>query len=1404
MKLRALLAAAGRLAGRARKAGAQQELFHRSGWITAGPEGADGTRGHFVRRGMGRRSGTRGGDLFRGRQAALAAVTGWLNAAQAPGQVLVVTGQPGAGKSAVLGRVVLDFEAGHAEAGLAFHARRASLADFLRAVSELTGSEVADSIDGLVERVRSTLPAQPWRIVIDALDEAATEAERRSLVDAIVELAGLPQVRAVVATRALAAEHRFAAGTLLNRLGVTSARVANLVDLDEDRFFDFDDLQRFAAALLRQDGAAVAAPPGGAWTRYRGDERLCRRLANTIAAQAGRNHLVAALAAEPLSRLDEVVDPAGPGFDLATVPRNVDEALTGYLDRLAAQERVKVRGLLTALAYARGDGIDDRRWLTFAAALGHDAGVPDLDLLRSTPAADYLLQTTSTRDAPVTRLFHQALTDELLATRSRPFDERQILDTLLPTAAELAGQGPPGYVRRYLVAHAAAAGLLDDGHVPTGFLPWETSGKVSVLLGFPRPRATGHQNLNAWAALEPYLVDADHTTRQRSLGFAIAAMDRRDGAASPAPQEAITPQWIHWLLSSNILVHVPGKASIRTLTTFTSAYGQQLVAAGCRDSTVRIWDLTTGEQTGRALTSPQAQGSIWGVTTFYRDDGNQFLATCGEDGAVRIWNLNDGRETVLLGHTNWVRGLVTFVDAAGRRMLASASYDSTVRLWDVEAAAPACPPLTGHTEGVHAIGVFADAQGLPLLATGGRDGTLRIWSPAGQTQVGPPIDAGVGWIRAIQPIRDHEGRQLIAAGGYDRRIRFWDPYTGEEAREPMTLPGPGRVTALSCLAGSGEDTLLISGATDRVVRIWSLRTGEQLTPPKFGHGNWISAVATFRTGDGRDLIVSSAGPDCTLRMWDPKQVEPGTSGSSLGWIRGVAFGHGPAGDLLVATGSGDRKVRLWDATTGAQTAVLRGHTDWVRSICVLPRRPGGPTFVTAGADRTVRIWDAGSGAQTEESGAHDASIWAVTAFADERSVIHVASGDRAGRIVVWRPGSAHSPLLLDGHAKGIRGLTTFRQSTGEVVLASVSADGMLGLWDPQTGTALREPIPAHAAAVCAVAAFTAGGAPRLVTCGADHTARIWDPATGEQVAEFRGHTGVVLSVAAMTHSCGRSLLITGAGDGDVSLRVWDVPSQRRLASLVIGAQVQSVAAWPADRPVREAMLAFGTVAGVAAFRVNLDLLCAAPGCEAKPRPAAGTKRCRVLVLGAAAEGDLRVGREQKLIREAVDRALHRDRLEIDFRPAATTSDLLDGLTRFRPHIVHFSGHSSHDVLVFEDEVDAAHHGNRITAAAFARAVAATDDPPLLVLLNSCHSASQIGQLVRQVVPMAIGMAGRIDDNDAIVYAAQFYAAIANGLSIHHAHLSARVALELAGSAGHELPTLVHAEGGDPLATVLVA
>lgn len=197
------------------------------------------------------------------------------------------------------------------------------------------------------------------------------------------------------------------------------------------------------------------------------------------------------------------------------------------------------------------------------------------------------------------------------------------------------------------------------------------------------------------------------------------------------------------------------------------------------------------------------------------------------------------------------------------------------------------------------------------------------------------------------------------------------------------------------------------------------------------------------------------------------------------------------------------------------------------------------------------------------------------------------------------------------------------------------------------------------------------------------------------------------------------------------------------------------------------------------------------------------EKLRLLMLTASGEGDLRVGREQKRIHDAVRSASGRDLIAFDVRPAATGDDLLSGLTSSRPHIVHFSGHANESVIVFEEDTDEPNPGVVVSGTALAAALGAVDEPPLLVVLNACSSAQQAQRIADGIARFAIGHSDSIADSDAIAYAARFYAALADGQSIGAAHELAKAALQMIGTPDFDLPTLFCADGADPRGTYLV-
>ena len=72
-----------------------------------------------------------------------------------------------------------------------------------------------------------------------------------------------------------------------------------------------------------------------------------------------------------------------------------------------------------------------------------------------------------------------------------------------------------------------------------------------------------------------------------------------------------------------------------------------------------------------------------------------------------------------------------------------------------------------------------------------------------------------------------------------------------------------------------------------------------------------------------------------------------------------------AGDrTLLATGSDDETVRLWDPDDGSQVSALTGHAGHVFAMCAV--QAGGRTLVAIGSrDGAVRLWDPRDGSQSQ-------------------------------------------------------------------------------------------------------------------------------------------------------------------------------------------------------------------------------------------------------------------------------------------------------------------------------------------------------------------------------------------------------------------------------------------------------
>jgi hypothetical protein len=190
----------------------------------------------------------------------------------------------------------------------------------------------------------------------------------------------------------------------------------------------------------------------------------------------------------------------------------------------------------------------------------------------------------------------------------------------------------------------------------------------------------------------------------------------------------------------------------------------------------------------------------------------------------------------------------------------------------------------------------------------------------------------------------------------------------------------------------------------------------------------------------------------------------------------------------------------------------------------------------------------------------------------------------------------------------------------------------------------------------------------------------------------------------------------------------------------------------------------------------------------------------VLFLAASPEDQtsLRLDRETREIEKRVRASDYRDSIYFRARMARQLRDLLDDLNEVRPTVLHFSGHGSNSGLAFEDETGST---QALDNTMLGRLLEAAAGGVRLILFNSCDSAAQADVAIRHV-DLAIGMDAAIGDEDAKVFAGQFYNSLGFGRSVAEAYREAKIQVELAGGDGG-VPRLFCAEGIDPEVVVLV-
>jgi len=163
---------------------------------------------------------------------------------------------------------------------------------------------------------------------------------------------------------------------------------------------------------------------------------------------------------------------------------------------------------------------------------------------------------------------------------------------------------------------------------------------------------------------------------------------------------------------------------------------------------------------------------------------------------------------------------------------------------------------------------------------------------------------------------------------------------------------------------------------------------------------------------------------------------------------------------------------------------------------------------------------------------------------------------------------------------------------------------------------------------------------------------------------------------------------------------------------------------------------------------------------------------------------LKVEEEFNMIDARLRSSEHRENLELSQRHAVSLADLQELILRFRPNIIHFSGHgSTQGTLVFEDSTGYPEEAPPDALANLFRILnedpAGTDEDKIrCVVLSACYSNKKQADAICKHVECVIGISKEIEDSSALNFAQSFYQALGYGENVNKAFELGRNQLEL--------------------------
>ena len=1036
----------------------------------------------------------------------------------------VLTGSPGAGKSAVLGHIALRSARGGSVPN----------APSLTAVVHARG-KTRSQVSSEIETATNERPV----LLIDAVDEAAKPMEIAELAAGLVRDRN---ARVLVGSRKSVDGRPLVQSDPYGYLREAFGNDLTIVDLDEDRDTT-SDIADYVRRRLED-------------SHHRATPALIQSAAERVAKSAAGSFLYARVVSRTLQHAERLDGP---------LPDNQLDAFAKDLRERFPQQLPLIDMVLSALAWSRGNGVSREAWTAMANAVGEgNPPITDRDVSWALDHVGWHILETDEAGQTVYRLIHQAFADYF---RARVEDavavERRIARHLANGLEGTNWLNADPYRCRHLAEHAAAGGVLDELITQPGFLAVAEPTFLLSVLPTVRSEEARHF-VHAYRRALVLMRGMLDTDRPAILRLAAHQHDPRlADRLQMQLSSAWQSRWAYWraLVASATIRSIEGGVDAGTVIPgpkgepiLVYVTGAEVFAIDPTSPATSLWRVTLATTSVRVLTSRrlndeviiaagdesgwlhlmrvpnlsvvhvQAHAARINAVAFTSNRQERLVATGGDEGDVALWTIPEGRlvsrargvmQPTAMAATDFNSDSVVIVtgDDYGHKRVPTAAA------WSV-------PALSRVTE-YQVPSLIAALHVVELeehrVALGSRLGDLVGWN----LMTGAPIAVayrGDGEVKAdvFMPLSNDGAHAIVATcygGGQFHRVDV--TVSGDQVSitaSPWIETGGG--VWLGPIVLWNQPYLVSAG---REVRIWEVR---DLLPAVDAAPQQTAAVRRLQESYGVRSIVAAGD----LVWFGVESGELLAANQSTGTIvsrltlpggRPVGLWSGPiAGEPCLLVGSYEGSIHCLDPATGTPRRPAISVGGPVMSLAVTgPPAASHLAITTRSAidkrsEYHVRLWALPSFVEIDTRPANQNALrafgveahWMLTVpnyerekpfksvtFLAGREGPLVAAGGNPQIVMIWNVASLECAFQrgtgtrTGGSASDIASLCEL-VGDGDSLLAAGTDDGSVIVWDLEEDESWTR--RAHAGETH-VAAIGWRGERALASGGEDGVLRIW-------------------------------------------------------------------------------------------------------------------------------------------------------------------------------------------------------------------------------------------------------------------------------------------------------------------------